>query len=184
MKKMYDKFNLARNELLDLSLKNPLINFKLRKTTGLEFNNLNASETFDYIVGEGKNLYFTREKTNLPSKLYVELDEKEIRSRLNRTYRSSRLFLEEKGANTLFLALGFLNWKEDYFEIYYRSPLLLVPVELNKAENSDRYFLNYNGDEIRINISLITKMKNEFNINLEYEDDEIEDVDKYFRFLY
>lgn len=178
------KLNIARKELLDLSLKNPLLNFKLRKTTGLEFSCVNANDVMDYLVNEGKFIFFSREKSNFPSKLYVDIEEKDLRSRLNRTYRSSRLFIEEKGANILFLTLGFLFWKENEEENFYKSPLVLVPVELMKTENMDRYYIAYSGEEVRLNISLIHKLSTEFGVDIAYEVDEIEDIDKYFRFLY
>ena len=185
MDNLAEKFNLARRELLDLSLKNPLLNFKLRKGMGLEFSSLNASDVFDYLVGDGKNVSFTREESNLPSKLTVNLDEKELRRRLVKTFRTSKLYLEEKGANILFLALGFLKWKEnDSDENYYRAPLILVPVEINKQENVDRYFITYSDEEIRYNISLITKLQTEFGINIEKdEDDDIKNINRYFRYV-
>lgn len=185
MDNLAEKFNLARRELLDLSLKNPLLNFKLRKGMGLEFSSLNASDVFDYLVGDGKNVSFTREESNLPSKLTVNLDEKELRRRLVKTFRTSKLYLEEKGANILFLALGFLKWKEnDSDENYYRAPLILVPVEINKQENVDRYFITYSDEEIRYNISLITKLQTEFGINIEKDDDDdIKNINRYFRYV-
>ena len=59
MQDLYEKLNFARRELLDLSFKNPLVNFKLRKTTGLELIGINASELFEYLVNENKSSYFT-----------------------------------------------------------------------------------------------------------------------------
>lgn len=183
MDTILERFNFARRELLDLSFKNPLINFKLRRSTGLEFSNINPNEVFEYLTVENKNVSFTKDLSSLPNRLTTIVDDKEIRSRLNKTYRSSKLFLEEKGANTLFLAIGFLKWKENNGDVFYRSPLVLIPVELNRSDNSDRYYVNYNGEEIRFNISLITKMKNEFNLDIEFGDDELTSVDQYFRYL-
>lgn len=178
-----ERFAIARKELLDLSLKNPLINYKLRVATGLEFPSCNVSDTFDYIVNEGKKITFTLEETNNPSKLYVNMDEREVHSRLLKTYRSSKLFQEEKGANILFLALGFLSWSDNDVN-FYRAPLILVPVELSKLESMDKFFITYSGDEIRLNVSLITKMKNEFGIDIDYDfEDEIKSIDGYLRFV-
>ena len=184
MNNIEEKFEVARKELLDLSLKNPLINYRLRAATGLEFPSINASDVFDYLVNEGKNITFSKEPTNNPSKLYAGLDEKKLRSRLVRTYRSSKMFIEEKGANILFLALGFLKWKEKYNDTYYRSPLILVPVEMKKMDAGDKYYICYSGEEIRLNVSLITKMQTEFNINIDYDyEEEIKGIDEYFRFV-
>lgn len=182
MGKIEERLELARNELLDLSFRNPLINYKLRAMSGLEFPSLNASDVFDYLVNEGKACYFTTEITNNPSRLGSAIDPNELKNRLLKTYRSGKLYVEEKGANILFLALGFLKWKENFTENIYRSPLILVPVEMKRQENSDRFSIVYSGEEIRVNVSLITKMKNEYNINIDYEsEDEIHGINEYFR---
>lgn len=48
-------------------------------------------------------------------------------------YRKARSDLEEGGANTLYLALGFLKWKKPASEEkLYRAPLILVPVRLER----------------------------------------------------
>ena len=56
MNNIEEKFEVARKELLDLSLKNPLINYRLRAATGLEFPSINASDVFDYLVNERTSL--------------------------------------------------------------------------------------------------------------------------------
>ena len=186
MEMIEEKLEHARKELLDMSFKNPLLNYKLRSTTGLEFPSINVSDVFNYLVNEGKNVYFTTLPNNSPSKLFVSMDEKTIRARLVRTFRSSKMFVEEKGANILFLALGFLRWKEIDEEDApsYRSPLILVPVELKKHEGQDKYYLVYSGEEIRLNVSLITKLQTEYGINIDYEyEDEIKGIDEYLRFV-
>ncbi|MDY4724028.1 MAG: AAA domain-containing protein, partial [Bacilli bacterium] len=67
-------------------------------------------------------------------------------------------------------------------EEVYRSPLILVPVDLEKSENQEKYSLVYNGEEVRLNISLITKIKSEYNIDISLDEDEdIKDIDAYFR---
>ena len=180
MDKIRERFNIARKELLDLSFKNPLLNYKLRATTGLEFKSLNASDVFNALVNDSKKIGFTLDYVTSSNKLYVDVDDKELKRRLNKTYRQAKLYLEEKGANILFLTLGFLKWKEG--EEVYRSPLILVPVDLEKSENQEKYSLVYNGEEVRLNISLITKIKSEYNIDISLDEDEdIKDIDAYFR---
>ena len=180
MDKIRERFNIARKELLDLSFKNPLLNYKLRSTTGLEFKSLNASDVFNALVNDSKKIGFTLDYVTSSNKLYVDIDDKDLKRRLNKTYRQAKLYLEEKGANILFLTLGFLKWKEG--EEVYRSPLILVPVDLEKSENQEKYSLVYNGEEVRLNISLITKIKSEYNIDISLDEDEdIKDIDAYFR---
>src|SRR5690554_5675366 len=64
-------------------------------------------------------------------KLRTYLSDTELQSALTKLYRSSRLSLEENGANTLYLALGFLKWYESPKSEQARyAPLLLLPVEI------------------------------------------------------
>ena len=183
MESISERLDIARKELLDLSLKNPLINYRLRVSSGIEFPYLNAADVFNYLVNEGKKSFFTTEKSNNPSKLYAPLNDKELHRKLLRTYRSSRMYIEEKGANILFLALGFLKWRaDDEDENFYRAPLIMVPVEFKKVDNLDKFYLQYSGDEVRLNISLITKLNNDFGINIDYEyEGEIESINEYLR---
>ena len=181
MDAIINKLNIARKELLDLSFRNPLLNFKLRKTTGLEFPNININDSFEYLVIEERSISFTREESSKPSRLQVFIDEKELHSRLNQTYRQATMFLEEKGANTLFLVLGFLQWYED--NVCYKSPLVLVPVELKKADNSDRFSLVYSSDDIKYNVTLATKLKMDYNINIEVDEQDDFDVLAYLRLV-
>ena len=45
-------------------------------------------------------------------RLHAFLDEQEVQERLSALYRWAKISLEENGANTLYLALGFLKWYE------------------------------------------------------------------------
>ena len=175
-----NKLEIARKELLDLSFRNPLLNFKLRKASGLEFFNVNISDVYEYLVDDEKTITFTTEDSTKASRLKVLMDEKQLHKRLSQTYRQAKLYLEEKGANTLFLALGFLKWFLD--DVEYHAPLILVPVNIKKADSMDRYSLEYSSDDVRFNISLVTKIQNDFSINLEYNDEDFEIMD-YFRFI-
>ena len=73
MDKIRERLNIARKELLDLSFKNPLLNYKLRATTGLEFKSLNASDIFNALVNESKKIGFTLDYVTSSNKLYVDI---------------------------------------------------------------------------------------------------------------
>lgn len=181
MNEIEKRFELARKELLDLSLKNPLLNYKLRVSTGFEFVKLDAKEVFEQIVDFSKNIFFTLDERYASSRLFVNCEEKEFRRRIVKTYRQSKLYVEEKGANVLYLALGFLSWNEGDSENLYRAPLILVPVEIGKYDNEERYYIYYSGDDIHANISLITKLKDEFNIDISCDEEtELNGVETYF----
>jgi hypothetical protein len=61
----------------------------------------------------------------------------------------ARTALNEQGVNILFVALGFLEWfPPDTPEQIWRSPLLLLPVELQRAPLGAEYSLRPLDDEV------------------------------------
>jgi hypothetical protein len=95
------------------------------------------------------------------------LDQKHLESRLVDLYRQVRNDFAEGGANTLFLAVGFLRWKKKpQDERSYRAPLLLVPVKLERRSASSRFSLRYHEDEPRFNATLLQFLENDFNLRL------------------
>jgi very-short-patch-repair endonuclease len=95
------------------------------------------------------------------------LDDKELEGRLIELHRQVRNDFAEGGANTLFLAVGFLRWKkkpED--ERSYRAPLLLVPVKLERRSASSAFNLRFHEDEPRFNATLLQFLEREFDLKL------------------
>ncbi|MDY5968814.1 MAG: DUF4011 domain-containing protein, partial [Bacteroidales bacterium] len=106
------KQQLWERKLLDLGLRNNLLNTHMGKTTlmlsetdvpALE-DALFAGEVFD-IASTGTDNAGTRT-------LRTPLEPALLKPALTRLYRAARTLLEENGANTLYLALGFLQWYE------------------------------------------------------------------------
>jgi len=72
---------------------------------------------------------------------------------LKTLYRGAKSSLEENGANTLFLACGFLKWYEkDRKEPCY-APVILIPVELVKKFGI-KYSLRRRDEDIQFNITV------------------------------
>jgi len=58
---------------------------------------------------------------------------RDLAARLTALFRKAKNDLAEGGSNTLYLAVGFLRWKQSPTgEKTYRAPLLLVPVKLTR----------------------------------------------------
>ncbi len=80
--------------------------------------------------------------------------------------------IQETGSNLLYLAIGFLKWKQEKNsekELY--SPLLLIPVQIergtpDKITGVYSYTIEYTGEDLFSNISLQYKIKNEFGIEI------------------
>lgn len=182
-----------QKKLLDLTLKNRLINLAANKKTipflctdvayledrlangGAirvislpEQNPLGERDEALYreVHGRDIQLGFAAEalqRDELPS----PLDARQLEARLIDLHRQVRNDFAEGGANTLFLAVGFLRWKkkpED--ERSYRAPLLLVPVKLERRSASSSFTLRYHEDEPRFNATLLQFLEREFDLKL------------------
>ncbi|MGO7378672.1 DUF3320 domain-containing protein [Rhizobium ruizarguesonis] len=103
----------------------------------------------------------------LRDELPSPLDARQLDARLIDLYRQVRNDFAEGGANTLFLAVGFLRWKkkpED--ERSYRAPLLLVPVKLERRSASSRFTIRFHEDEPRFNATLLQFLERDFDLTL------------------
>jgi len=102
------------------------------------------------------------------NKLQTAFSEKELERRLRRLYQEHRTLIEETGANSLFVAMGFLEWSDTEEEPRpMRSPLMLVPVRLEREglAGQAKYSLSFDDEALDSNYSLIEKLKREFDIN-------------------
>lgn len=182
-----------QKKLLDLSLRNRLLNFPDSKKTipflctdvGYLQDRLAAGGSIRLIslpeqnpLGErdvalcrevhGRDLQrgFASEAL-LRDELPSTLDARQLEARLIDLHRQVRNDFAEGGANTLFLAVGFLRWKkkpED--ERSYRAPLLLVPVKLERRSATSRFTLRFHEDEPRFNATLLQFLEREFELRL------------------
>ncbi len=182
------KLDKARKELLDLGLRNPLLNYRALKARGLGIVDEQPVSVFRILVREGKTMSFIPTKERNDEGLFEQPDElteeerqahyndlrlqtpydsARLQSRLRMTYQASRTFIEEQGVNSLYLALGMICWYDaDSSQEKRRAPLVLIPVELERANAKERFYLNYRGEEIGANLSLVAKLKSEFGIDL------------------
>lgn len=95
------------------------------------------------------------------------LDEKKLDAWLVDLYRTSRRDIEEGGANTLYLALGFLRWKKSPLETRtYRAPLILLPVKLERRSAVSGVVLSLHEDEPRFNLTLLELLRHDFELSI------------------
>ncbi|MBF0392495.1 MAG: DUF4011 domain-containing protein, partial [Alphaproteobacteria bacterium] len=106
--------------------------------------------------------------------VFVGLTENELDSRLVDLFRQARANLQEGGANTLFLALGFLVWRRgDADEKGYRAPLILLPVTLERKSIRSGFSLLAHEDEPRFNPTLLEMLRQDFKLHLPYGDGDL-----------
>ncbi len=78
--------------------------------------------------------------------------------------RKSRASEEETGAKTLYLAFGFLKWKNKNDSEGKFAPLALMPVNVKKGKNS---VINIEvGESYEVNTTLLEFLKQEFGIDI------------------
>lgn len=184
---------LWERRLLDLSLRNTLLNFRLTKASvslltvqlGELEDALAQREEFTLLAKpadwqdgtRSANLYqsisgshplaeLLREELKR-KRLRADLNEAELDKRLVHLYRSSRSSLEENGANTLYLALGLLKWYETpVSELPRYAPLVLIPVDLLKKSSRLGYVVRSRDEEPQINITLLEMLRQDFGIQI------------------
>jgi very-short-patch-repair endonuclease len=180
-----------KSRLLDLSLRNRLLNFKETKAT---IRLLSAAPELveDELAAESE--LALRPKPKLMSeddprhgatlskqqradalaahlvdelkhgRLHTHLDESEHARRLTELFRAARNALEENGTNTLFAAVGLLEWREtEHSDRIYRAPLLLVPVELKRKSVLEGFSLRRIDEETRLNVTLMEMLRQNFH---------------------
>jgi Protein of unknown function (DUF4011)/REase_MTES_1575/Protein of unknown function (DUF3320)/AAA domain len=99
-----------------------------------------------------------------------------LQKRLLRMAGAAKTAEEEQGVNILFLALGFLKWREnENSEIERNSPLILLPVELVRNERTSTYDVRCRDEDITTNLPLQERLKQDFGISLP----DIEDGDEW-----
>jgi len=183
------RLDVARKELLELGLRNTLLNYRLTKARGAEVNGAKAEEVFQWLVRDGRKLSFLhtaavvewRVAGEWPPALPTSHEEKPLQSRLLATYYAARTHLEERGVNILFIAVGMLHWyEEDTSDRELRAPLLLIPVELERTSASEKFTVRYDEEDVEGNISLREKLRGDFGIDLpEFPDVEELDLNDY-----
>ena len=77
---------------------------------------------------------------------------------LLRFLRKEREWLEEQGLNILYLAVGFLEWIDEEREPA-KSPLLLLPCDLQRASPRDPFVLSREDDDATANATLDHKLR-------------------------
>ncbi|MBL8767812.1 MAG: DUF4011 domain-containing protein, partial [Planctomycetes bacterium] len=179
-----------KRKLLDLSLRNRLLNFRETKralplvrvdvaalenalAAGVAFT-LRSREHLDRVRGP-RDATLHRERTGADlvdafvadelahGRLYANLDADTLDTRLVHLFRETRLEIEESGASTLSLAIGFLVWFESPAATEpRRAPILLLPLVIERASIRESFRLRLADEDIRINETLLEMLRAEF----------------------
>ena len=187
------KQQLWERKLLDLTLRNNLLNMRLTKST-IQFLHIDGPKLEDALAAgaemqllpkpadwdapERSSALYERLHTADPmldlaahelsqKRLRCYLSETELTANMTGLYRAARTAQEENGASTLFIALGFLKWFEtDTSEAPRYAPILLLPVEIIRKSARVGYVIRSREDEAVINITLLEKLRHDWNITV------------------
>jgi very-short-patch-repair endonuclease len=187
------KQKLWERKLLDLSLRNNLLNLRVTQSTiqlisvslnlfedsladGTEFQVLPKPDEWINPLSISGVYQTVNLSDPIVDLLKHELEHKRLRSyltegeltkALTKLYRASRLSLEENGANTLYLALGFLKWYEsERSELPRYAPILLLPIEIIRKSAQIGYVIRSREEDTLMNITLLEMLRQDFNITI------------------
>lgn len=103
-------------------------------------------------------------------KLQTNLTQDKLNSTLRYMQREARTAMQETGINYLFLAIGFLAWKEsDDAEKVRLAPLILIPVRIEKVvrgAGASQFAIEWDEDEVQFNLSMQKKLARDFDLIL------------------
>jgi very-short-patch-repair endonuclease len=101
------------------------------------------------------------------SEVLATLEKSKLEVALVDMYRKARSDLDEGGANTLFLALGFLKWKKSADDPKtYSAPLILIPVKLERKSALSGVVMTMLDDEPRFNLTLLELLRHDFELTI------------------
>ncbi|MCL2701942.1 MAG: DUF3320 domain-containing protein, partial [Phycisphaerae bacterium] len=95
--------------------------------------------------------------------LQTALSRENLHTNLLRIYQAATSGLQERGVNFLFLAVGFLEWKQPatHGDRVFKAPILLIPVGLERSSAKSRFKLFALDDDPVLNPCLVRKLKDE-----------------------
>lgn len=184
-----------KSRLLDLTLRNRLLNFKLTKSTlplvvpdlaRLEDAIVDGSEfrirplpaalmdgddprMADVHINRGGRVPLDEMALDaLANKeLIARVTQEALDANLLTIFGAARTGLEEGGANTLYLAMGMLRWTESPgAENAHLAPLILVPVSLQRQSVRSGFRLVRHDDETIINPTLLQMLRNNYELRI------------------
>lgn len=152
-----------KNALLDLSLRNRLINFTDRAGFRIEVpgpalarfeDAINAGDNITLLpsdavksVDSARGIHFGRDLHEQDRELlladkhsaYIDVTDASYQTKLRHLAYKAKTIVEETGANNLYLAFGMLSWRLNDRDL--RSPLILIPVALRTSNRGQSYVL-------------------------------------------
>ena len=188
----------ARRKLLDTGTRSRLIhvNRTNRRANCLNIINEQSDDIFRILRKDGQKMRFKAmgkdksidgeemllampdERLEPGARRYTDkfletpLGPEALERRLLRLASDAKTAEEEQGLNILYLALGFLRWKESAnSEVVREAPLILLPVSLLRNKNTSSYNIQIRDDDLTTNLSLQKRLQEDFGVSLPETDE-------------
>ncbi|MEW6710869.1 MAG: DUF4011 domain-containing protein, partial [Candidatus Riflebacteria bacterium] len=191
-KKTENRIDQWKRKLLDLTLRNRLLNFKeTKKSMRILTPSLGKLEDMladgkeiqikaipdNILGGRSRNMFLENTGKDLISefldkefqqhRIYSDQTENELSKSLTEIYREARNSLQEGGANTLFLGAGFLNWYEsDSSDLKRLAPIILIPLEIRRNSVQEGFRICQRDEEAQINVTLLELLKTDYGLEI------------------
>ena len=180
-------------KLLDLSLRNSLLNFRPSSmgvqlmtdsldtledemSKGEEFRVMPAPNDMTLTVADSRIYEMENDRDRISEIAATEFRSRRLRSYLNESeleklmkklHRQAKVSMEENGVNTIYLALGFLRWYEtDKSDKPRYAPLVLVPVDITRKVQEKSYSICIRDEDTQVNITLLEMLRQFFSIDI------------------
>lgn len=180
-------------KLLDLSLRNSLLNFRPNAMSvqlmindlgtledemskGEDFKVMPMPNDMSLTVTDSKIYETENDKDQITAIAESEFKNHRLRSFLKDTdlekimkklHRQAKVSMEENGANTIYLALGFLRWYETEKSDKPRyAPLVLVPIDITRKVQEKTYTIKIRDEDTQVNITMLEMLRQFFGIDI------------------
>ena len=184
---------LWERKLLDLSLRNSLLNFRPNAMSvqlmtdslgtledemskGEEFRVMPAPNDMVLTAADSKIYEMENERDRISDIAATEFKSRRLRSYLSESeldrimkklHRQAKVSLEENGVNTIYLALGFLRWFEtDKSDKARYAPLVLIPVDITRKVQEKAYSISIRDEDTQVNITMLEMLRQFFGIDI------------------
>jgi very-short-patch-repair endonuclease len=195
-----------KSKLIDLSKRNKMINFRPTKRTTIHIVDELPGVIFKKVIAHRIPLDFLDFKSwanpngytsadDIPAAEYVrqdvyelaerykdnilqtDLNQEKLNENLYMIYMKSKTSMEEQGYNTLFLALGVLEYYEsEDSQERMRAPILLLPVKLKRESVRSSFQLYPLDDDFLLNPAIVLKLEYDFGIKIDDLPDDLDNV--------
>lgn len=177
-----------RSNLIDLTRRNPLLALRPTRTSFLPLSRPGMQEVFDRLALAGKAWTFwlppveeddeeqpaegaaplalEHIETKANELLCGDLSRRQLLRVLTNLYRRAAADYQERGLRVLHVAFGVLEWRDQDNAETFRSPLVLLPVELTRSSLREPFALAPVEEDPVLNPALQARLQQDFSFRL------------------